>query len=519
MVLLPIVALLLGAAIAWYSRNRPTRIGWIIEVSTALLVWLVSLILITAIPDVTQVSVWRPQSLFLSQLALKLDSLSWPFIYASSTLLLGIVLTHPARYKTRPRRRAFLLLYAAFPMIAMLSGNILTFTITWTIMDAASVVVMIDLITRKDLLSILLPRLTINGTSLLLILLAAMLNVSEGGDNSLSNPFHSSAAVLLISFAAMLRLGFFQSRSSKAQDPAKREGIDILQQLLPAATALTLFARVLSIGVPENVLPWLKLMGGLALLIGGVQWVFDRDESRIQQAFKMAISGLGVFVACTAGGDASVISAVGAIMILIGGVFYSIEIFSPAHRIWPIICALIIAGFPGTPGGVVLTSMIGQLDDLPEILEIVAGFAGMVLLCLGTLRYFYLPSVQWQTAESSVRFMYGLGLSFPVIVSFGLGLWMANSLNLVALVGSVAIGGLAVILLLALRRLTNREVDRWGRLLAWIDLHPIVRFLEFCGRGVMRVTRAASDIFEGEGAMLWLVVILLLTFLGVRGIG
>jgi hypothetical protein len=519
MVLLPTFLLLLGAAIAWYSRNRPTRIGWIIEVSTALLVWLVSLILITAIPSVTQVSVWRPQSLFQSQLELKLDSISWPFIYASSTLLLTVVLTYPARYKARPRRRAFLLLYAVFPMMSMLSGNILTFAITWTLMDVASVIVMIDMRTREELIPLLTSRLAIKGGSLLLVLLAAMVNVSSGGDSSLSTSFHSSTAILLISFAAMLRLGFFQSRSGMVQNPAKREGIDILQQLLPAAAALTLFARVFSLGMPEDVLPWLKLVGGLALLVGGVQWVFDQDESRIQQAFKMAISGLGVFVASTTAGNASVIAAAGAIMILLGAVFYSIEIFSPAHRIWPVMCAIVVAGFPGTPGGLVLTSMFEQIDSLPGILKLVVGITGMVLLSLGTLRYFYLPSVQWQTAESSVRFMYGLGLSFPVFVSIGLGLWMAKGFSLVALAGFLAIGGVAVLLLLVIRRLPHREVDRWGRLLAWIDLNPVMRFFEFGGRVILGAARATSQIFEGEGAMLWLVVILLLTFLGVRGIG
>jgi hypothetical protein len=519
MVLLPTVVLLLGAAIAWYSRNRPTRIGWIVEVSTALLVWLVSLILITAIPSVTQLSVWRPQSLFQSQLELKLDSISWPFIYASSTLLLTIVLTYPARYKARPRRRAFLLLYAVFPMISMLSGNILTFAITWALMDVASVIVMFDTKTREELTPLLASRLSIKGGSLLLVLLAAMVNVSAGGDSTLSTSFRSSMAILLISFAAMLRLGFFQSRSGIVQNPAKREGIDILQQLLPAATALALFARIFSLSLPDDVLPWLRLVSGLALLIGGVQWVFDRDESRLQQAFKMAISGLGVFAASAFDGDTGVIAAAGVLMILLGSVFYSIEIFSPAHRIWPIICAIIVAGFPGTPGGLILTSMIEQIDNLPGVLLIAVGFAGMVFLCLGTLRYFYLPTVQWQTAESSVRFTYGLGLSFPVIVSIGLGLWMASGFSLIALAGFLAIGGIAVLSLHVIRRLPHREVDRWGRLLAWIDLDPAVRFFDLVGRAILRAARATSEIFEGEGAMLWLVVVMLLTYLGVRGLG
>ncbi len=518
MVLLPIIILLLGAIATWYVRNRPARIGWTISTSTTLLVWLLSLALITIIPDVYDVSVWRPESLFLTQIELKLDSISWPFVYASTTLLLVIVLTHPARYKMKTRRQALLLIYSASPIVSMLSGNILTFAMTWMLMDVVSIIVMLDLFGREKRITSLMPRLSIDGASLIMILLAAMLNISEGGSSSLAGPFVSSSSVLFLALAAMLRLGFFQFKYGAVSYPTERHGIEILQKLLPAGAAFALLARVFDNGVPEDVVPWLSLAGGLTLLIGGVQWVFDRDESRVQQAFKLAISGLGIFVASFSPGDASVITAVGTLLILVGGVFYSIEIFSPPHRIWPIFYAMIIAGCPWTPGGVVLTNLIASIGSLQSIIKVVIGITGMVLLGLGTLRFFYLPSVRWLTAESSVRFMYGVGLSFPIVVLIGLGLQMFDEVTLMGFVGFLVIGGLAVVLTLAIRKLPMRDVDRWGRLLAWIDMGPIVRLFALIGRAIMRVARGVSDVLEGEGAMLWLVVILLLTYLGVRGI-
>ena len=316
----------------------------------------------------------------------------------------------------------------------------------------------------------------------------------------------------------MLRLGVFQFQYGSVSYPAERHGIEILQKLLPAGAALALLARIFDNGVPEDVVPWLSLAGGLTLLIGGVQWVFDRDESRIQQAFKLAISGLGIYAASLYPGDASVITAVGTLLILIGGVFYSIEIFSPPHRIWPILCAVIVAGCPWTPGGVVLTNMLIPISGLHSIFKVVIGISGMVLLAMGTLRYYYLPSVRWLTAESSVRFTYGVGLSFPIVVLFGLGLRMFEEVTLTGFIGFLVVGGLALVFTLAIRKLPMRDVDRWGRILAWIDMGPIVRSFAFIGRMIMRVARGTSDVLEGEGAMLWLVVILLLTYLGVRGI-
>lgn len=73
MAFLPILILFTGSMITWFSRKRHERVLWALNSGTALLVWLVCLILVMNIPNVTSLSVWRPSELFASRLELHLD--------------------------------------------------------------------------------------------------------------------------------------------------------------------------------------------------------------------------------------------------------------------------------------------------------------------------------------------------------------------------------------------------------------------------------------------------------------
>ena len=106
--------------------------------------------------------------------------------------------------------------------------------------------------------------------------------------------------------------------------------------------------------------------------------------------------------------------------------------------------------------------------------------------------------------------MYGLGLALPVIVSFGLGLRMPGSVTIEAFAGFAVAIALAALAMFWLRRLPQRDVDRWGRLIEWLDPNPLYRVLWGGGRALVQLFRAIGDILEGEGAMLWMSVILLL---------
>ena len=67
-----------------------------------------------------------------------------------------------------------------------------------------------------------------------------------------------------------------------------------------------------------------------------------------------------------------------------------------------------------------------------------------------------------------------------------------------------------------LRRLPKLNIDRWSRLVSWLDPSPIYNVLWSSSLRLLRLARVLGDILEGEGAMLWMIVILLLLFLAFR---
>jgi hypothetical protein len=65
------------------------------------------------------------------------------------------------------------------------------------------------------------------------------------------------------------------------------------------------------------------------------------------------------------------------------------------------------------------------------------------------------------------------------------------------------------------QRLAGRRVERWRRWLGYLDLTPLYAAVWLALRQSLRLVRSAGDLFEGEGAMLWTYVVLLIVSLAV----
>ncbi len=517
MVLLPVILLILGALATWYARTRQARVLWGLSVGTALLAWLVSLGLILLLPQVTRISVWQPQALFQSQLELRLDRVSWPFLYATSTVLLAIIFTHPARTgETLPGTRALILAYTTLPMIAILAGNMLTIATAWAVMDVFTLLLFISIQEDEKAIRSLITRLLVDGGSVILVLAAALVNVSQGGDTSMTSQLRTPLVAILLAVASLLRLGLLPLHFSLPPLPRLRRELGTLLRLLPPSAALSVLARLINLGLPLELLPWLRLVGGIGIFIGGLRWALETDVVAARPFLVLAISGQGVLIASSSSDNGNVIVAAGVLLLLVGTVLSVVEIFTPIHRLWPGLCGLVLAGLPGTPGSVLSSALIVNGFDIPQIVSLVLGVLGMVLLSVGALRLFFLPSVPWPTAESLVRFVYGLGLGLPVLVAVGLGFWMWDGFSLQGFILFMVATILAAFTIINMRRLPLRDLARWGKIMVWLDPTPIYNALASGSRAVMRVVRATSGVMEGEGAMLWLFVILLLLFLGLR---
>ncbi len=515
MAILPILILLLGALLMSIFRNRPERILWALASGTALLTWIVSLVLVTHIPDVISLSVWKPTALFASRLELHLDAVGWFFLYGTSTLMVSVAFTQAARPgTTTPFHRVVMLSYPAITMIAMLAGNLLTVAMSWALVDILTLIILIRMQNDRKSTPRLFIRIAFDGGGILLVLMAALLNGAEGGTSSLSTPMISSTAAIFLVLAALLRLGLLPPHITLQPMMNLQRQLGTLLRLLPPVTALSVLARMLNVGIPIETLSWLRIAGGLGVIIGGLRWAFHLDRDAARPFLLLGISGLGVLAAgLTREIGGAPITAAGGVLLLSGAVFYLTEIFAPPHRAWLGLAALFLAGMPGTPTGVISAALAtGVLNDTSVAVTLL-GVIGLVLLTIGGMRYIFLPSTTWPTGESLVRVVYGLGLLLPILVGIGLGLRMPGSVSLEASIVFVITITLSLISVFLLRRFPEDSVHRWSRVLAWLDPDPLYRILSRIGQVLVNLFRMMGELLEGEGAMLWMIVILLIVIL------
>jgi hypothetical protein len=513
--ILPILILLIGALLVSFFRNRPERTLWALTSGTALLTWVVSLVLVTNIPDVISLSVWKPTILFASRLELHLDAVGWFFLYGTSTLLVSVAFTQAAQPGvTTPFLRAIMLSYPAIAMIAMLGGNLLTVAMSWALVDILTLLFLLRMQKDRESTPLLFIRIAIDGGGILLVLMAALLNGAEGGDSSLSTPMASSMAAILLVLAALLRLGLLPPHISIQPMMDLHRPIGTLLRLLPPVTALSVLARMLNIGVPMETLTWLRLAGGLGVIVGGLRWAFHMDREAARPFLVLGVSCLGILAAGLGQevGGAPITAAVG-VLLLAGAVFGLSDIFVPTHRVWLGLAAVFLAGMPGTPTGVISSALADGILNNASAGVAFLGVIGLILLATGGLRHVFLPSISWLTGESLVRVVYGLGLMLPILVGIGLGIRMPGSVSLQAGIVFIITLLFSMMVLFFLRRYAQDRALRWGRVLAWLDPNPIYRILWRIVQVLMNLFRMIGELLEGEGAMLWMMVILLIIIL------
>jgi hypothetical protein len=139
----------------------------------------------------------------------------------------------------------------------------------------------------------------------------------------------------------------------------------------------------------------------------------------------------------------------------------------------------------------------------------------MLLLGVGTLRRILGPQTPWASGESLVKILYGAGMLLPILAGVGLGLWAGVDIRVPTLAVSAGMTVVAAAVALTSRRLAGRRIERWRRWLGYLDLTPLYGAIWLVIRECLRFVRTAGDLFEGEGAMLWTYVVLLIVSLAV----
>jgi hypothetical protein len=302
--------------------------------------------------------------------------------------------------------------------------------------------------------------------------------------------------------------------------PRARRGLGTMIRLLPPAIVLAVLARQFEAGFPVGLVPWLTLASAIGAVVGGLRWAFAEDPVQGRPFFILAIASTGVLAAGMDPSMAGVILAnTGALILLVGSAFSLAEIHSPSHRIWPIAAAMLVVGAPFTLSGVIAGALATGFVSVGTAWLAILGAIGLAALGIGVVSGATAPQTNWPIGESMVRVVYGLGIALPVLVAIGMGFQMASARSLA---GGVFFAGVVLAALLgrvALRRLPYRYKELGMRAAARLDPASLYRGAWRAYVGVLGFVRALAQPLEGEGGMLWMLVVVILVILGVRGAG
>jgi formate hydrogenlyase subunit 3/multisubunit Na+/H+ antiporter MnhD subunit len=468
---------------------------------------------------------WQPESLFPYSPNLLLDRYSWPFALALSTIVLSVMLTEVARLNTTNWRTwAGSLLLTGFGLLAVLAGNPLTLLIAWAALDIIEAGILMiqakDPSVRQKIILVLSAR-----AAGIVALLVAMIVVWSSGE-SLNFLTIQPQAALLLMVAAALRLGILPLHLPLILETQYRRGLGTTLRLVPVGASLILIVRTAASGVDPQVVPWLLVLLAIIALYGAAAWVMAPDELSGRTFWTLGMVSFSVSASFRAQPEASI--AWGIACLLSGSLVF---LAAPRNRyLMPLLYlgVLSISSLPFTPlwnGWQAYGVLQRDLDPTGLILDFLVGilfFITHILLILGYLRHTSRQSEPVENVERWIWVLYLPGLAILLVADFIYGIYYLPEINAIPPAGwlSGAIVSIVSLLLWIRGRSLLKKFDSipqyFSRLEPVLYLSWLYRLLEGIYRTIGRLVTLVSNILEGEGGLLWTMLIILLLFSLIR---
>ena len=492
------------------------------------------------LPARAMLSGWQPLALFGYGLSLEVDGLSWLFglgllVVTLATLLTGLMRAGGRRVGTRV---AVLLLTAA-SLISIFSENLLTRILAWVLLDLVYFLALIFLAEGDGLEPQAVLNLAFTSAGTLLAVGAAVFISRTSDSLSLRDAALTSQTTLLITLAAVFRLGLFPLHLGMPTEMNIRQGLGTLLRLAPGAVALETLSRLAAVGFPDSLRPWLTILCVGAAVVGAIQ-LWNVDDPRHGLAYVViAQSGIALLAGLWGGPAAAFGLTATALALLLGAALVYLSNGYDPQRPWPTalpaIGALAMIGAPLTIGFLGVGQLYGGLASSGGLawLVLLALLLSQVVLAAGLL-YTVLGGGQPVAGEPLAVAAYYGGLSLPGILLIIVALLPTVAPEALQITGFSLFGlragqsllGLVCVALtagggFALWRFEDAVRDRGGSLPALLAmpltrLHWLYRLMWGIIRGAGSAISNVARVLEGEGALLWTLVAGLLVWMLIR---
>lgn len=496
--------LLLTASVMLVLRLLRPDFGyhWLIVAGGLTLAWIFVLVLGFLLPIRVQVGSWMPGLQYANSIILNLDQISWPFAFGLTTISLAIIYTDVVRARELDWSNwASNLIYTALGFIAVLSGNLLTFLLTWTLFDFISFSILLTQIystaARQRIVVILFSRLL--GT--MCLYLAGVLSASDQPGFKLEQV--TPLVLVLIVASAMLRILILPGEDPVFRQSARRRSMGTMSRLTSAGIVFIFLARLgienEFLAVHATILNLIIFVIGLMAFLSAVNWWLAKDELEGRQAWVAGMSALIIASALRGEGEASL--AWGLAALFSGGLIFMASV-RERFSSWVALSGLIgISTLPITPAWFGL-----RFFAFPLNLYLLFFLLALILILIGYARHasqvydFPIGTERW------IKVLYPIGLFVLPLVHFGIG-WIVNPR-----IGSMPLVwyllGPLICVLVAVGFFWQQRGGRVPQyILKWsnslFSLNWLLAITRSGFRVFSRLINFVTLVLEGEGGFLW----------------
>jgi formate hydrogenlyase subunit 3/multisubunit Na+/H+ antiporter MnhD subunit len=530
--LLPIIVLLGGAVLIMLSRVLRFRHPDVIAAAASALA-LIAMFPI-AVPQAleTLVSAWQPLSVFGAPVSLRLDRLDWLISLVAILACLSMALAglaYPGRRRFAPRGVA--LGMTAALVAAAFSANLLTLALAWGLFDMLFAIGVLAHSGDTEAGRRAMFAVGINGAATVgLWITALILNQAQQ-----SQYWHLTslpeAARGLLTVVAVLRLGLYPLNQWLPSERDDAPGRVALVYILSPLAGLHILIRLASMNALSNVsaLTWLA---AVSMVTGGaLAWWRGRTRDALPY---VALSGIGAVVLSgiltpTPGVALINGAASWALAIMAFSVGRSFDRHAPWWSIGHALAFGTLAGLPATLGFAVRTSLAAGAASSGDWLLIGLIVIGETLMFGALIRMTTAPAREAAPSSGPAIAAYAAAIAATALPPFllpAIGRSLIPELAPpafeVVLANLGVLGGVLValplVLAIALDRVT-RDRPATPRLdptniirLDWL-YGFLFRLVNFSARTVSSL----AALFEGEGAMLWALLILIAAYVVLSG--
>ncbi len=518
--LLPVLFILLVAGLVFglYWSEPGRRYAWLVSVGGMLLAWGGVLALRWFEPAPLVFAHWRPfDPQNADPILFRWDSTSWAYAFGAVSLGLAVILTAPVRFKynSTPLSWAAVMTFTAAGLISILSGSPVALAAAWMILDVLELIygmlVIRDDQYRREVLASFALR--VFGTFLLL---AAIVLATQRGETLTFERVAAEQVWLLIA-AVVLRLGVFPINVDYEQRLPLQHGLTSLMRITGQIAALSLLAKLpAGLALPESQTILVTLIAVIGVY-SGLMWLIAASEINGRTFFGLAFSSMALIAA---GYGNSPSTPIWGIAILAwGGMLFLFSVRSRRLLLLPVLGVVSLSGLPYAP----LSS--GWQAAGASLGWTLYWVVLQVILIGGYIRHALREGEDSRALEPYARTTYTLGLflllvSGWLVAAFGvpggltLGAWWAGLLTLVLSVLAFRLIRQGVGVEAGNSRLTAwlRQVFQVlsGAITAFLGLNWLYRLLRMIFHGVQRILGIFSTLFEGDGGVLWSILLLAL---------